>query len=70
VPSNSARRGWDRGQGTGATSYQQQAALSDRKAACCEYAAVHAHVLQEVLVRVDRTLQAFFRRVQQGQTPG
>jgi putative transposase len=61
---------WDRGQGTGATYYQQKAELPELKAACPEYAAVHAHVLQDVILRVDRTFQAFFRRVQQGQTPG
>jgi putative transposase len=61
---------WDRGQGTGATSYQQQAELPDRKAACPEYAAVHAHVLQDVIVRVDRTFQAFFHRVMAGEQPG
>ena len=35
-----------------------------------EYAAIHSHVLQDVLARLDKTYQAFFRRVQAGQTPG
>ncbi len=35
-----------------------------------EYRAVGAHVLQEVLRRVDKTFQAFFRRVRTGATPG
>jgi putative transposase len=61
---------WDRRQGKGATSYQQKAELPDLKAACPEYAAVHAHVLQDVIFRVDRTFQAFFRRVQAGGQPG
>ena len=61
---------WDRGQGKGATYYQQKAELPDLKAACPDYAAVHAHVLQEVILRVDRTFQAFFRRVKAGQAPG
>jgi putative transposase len=30
----------------------------------------HSQVLQDVLLRVDRAYQAFFRRIQQGETPG
>jgi putative transposase len=40
------------------------------KAALPEYAEVHSQVLQDVVLRVDRAFQAFFRRVQQGKTPG
>jgi putative transposase len=40
------------------------------KAACLEYAQVHSQVLQDVLRRVDKTYQAFFRRVANGETPG
>ncbi len=53
--------------------YQQQAELPDLKAAFPEYAAVHSQVLQDVLTRLDKTYQAFFRRVKArraGQTPG
>ncbi len=35
-----------------------------------EYCAIGSHVLQEALRRVDKTFQAFFRRVNCGQTPG
>jgi putative transposase len=35
-----------------------------------EYAAIHSQVLQDVLTRLDRTYQAFFRRVKTSQTPG
>jgi putative transposase len=35
-----------------------------------EYAAIHSHVLQDVLARLDKTYQAFFRRVKAGQAPG
>ena len=31
-----------------------------------EYAAIHSHVLQDVLARLDKTYQAFFRRVKAG----
>src|SRR5215472_1026090 len=46
--------------------YQQEAELKDIRAEFPEYAAVHSHVLQDVLARLDRTYQAFFRRVQRG----
>jgi putative transposase len=35
-----------------------------------EYAAIHSHVLQDVLARLDKTYQAFFRRVQRGEKAG
>jgi putative transposase len=35
-----------------------------------ELKSVHAHLLQNVAVRVDLAFQAFFRRAKQGQTPG
>ena len=50
--------------------YQQKAELPDLKAACPEYAEVNAQVLQDVILRVERTYQAFFRRVENGEQPG
>jgi putative transposase len=44
--------------------------LSDLKAAFPEYVAIHSQVLQDVLTRLDKSYQAFFRRVKAGQTPG
>ena len=35
-----------------------------------EYRDIHSQVLQDVLTRLDRAFQAFFRRVKAGQTPG
>jgi putative transposase len=64
------RTWWGRGQGKGATYYQQKAELPDLKVAFPDYAEVNAQVLQDVLLRVERAYQAFFRRVQQGETPG
>jgi putative transposase len=61
---------WGRGQGKSATYYQQAMELPDLKVACPEYAAVHSQVLQDVLRRVDKTYQAFFRRVAHGEAPG
>jgi putative transposase len=35
-----------------------------------EYRDIHSQVLQDVLTRLDRAFQAFFRRVKNGETPG
>jgi putative transposase len=50
--------------------YQQEAELTAIRAELPEYAALHSHVLQDVLARLDTTYQAFFRRVANGETPG
>jgi putative transposase len=52
------------------TRYQQEAELKDIRAECPDYAAIHSHVLQDVLARLDRTYQAFFRRLAAGGQPG
>jgi putative transposase len=52
------------------TRYQQEAELKAIRAELPEYAALHSHVLQDVLARLDNTYQAFFRRVQHGEKPG
>jgi putative transposase len=64
---------WLRGQEKAATycqRYQQKAEVADLKAAFPELAAVNAQVLQDVLLRLDRAFQAFFRRMKNGETPG
>jgi putative transposase len=50
--------------------FQQEAELKDIRAAMPEYAAIHSHVLQDVLARLDKTYQAFFRRVAAGEKAG
>jgi putative transposase len=50
--------------------FQQEAELKDIRAAMPEYAAIHSHVLQDVLARLDKTYQAFFQRVQAGEKAG
>jgi putative transposase len=50
--------------------YQQKAELPDLKRSCPELAEIHAHVLQDVILRLDRAFQAFFRRLQAGEEPG
>jgi putative transposase len=52
------------------TRYQQEAELKSIRAAFPEYAAIHSHVLQDVLARLDKTYQAFFRRLANGEQPG
>jgi putative transposase len=51
--------------------YSQQAGeLPDLKRECPEFAEIHSQVLQDVLVRLDRAFQAFFRRLKAGEEPG
>jgi putative transposase len=50
--------------------YQQKAELPDLKADCPEYGEVHAQVLQDVLLRLDRAFHTFFRRLNAGEKPG
>jgi putative transposase len=52
------------------TRYQQDAELKAIRDAFPEYAAIHSHVLQDVLARLDKTYQAFFRRLANGEKPG
>jgi len=44
--------------------------LRDLRAAFPEYEAIHSQVLQDVLSRLDKTYQAFFRRLQAGEKAG
>jgi putative transposase len=53
-----------------ASRFQQEAQLKDIRAEIPEYADIHSHILQDVLARLDRAFQAFFRRVKAGETPG
>jgi putative transposase len=50
--------------------YQQAAELKDVRAAMPEYASIHSHVLQDVLARLEKTYQAFFRRLKAGEKAG
>jgi putative transposase len=56
--------------GVSVTYYQQKAELPGIKEAMPEYAEVHSQVLQDVVLRVERTFQAFFQRIRDGKTPG
>ncbi len=50
--------------------YQQKAELPGIKEAMPDYAEVHSQVLQDVVLRVDRAFQSFFRRAKAGETAG
>jgi putative transposase len=52
------------------TRYQQEAELKAIREAFPDYAAIHSHVLQDVLARLDKTYQAFFRRVANSEKAG
>jgi len=50
--------------------FEQEAELKAIRADLPEYAAIHSHILQDVLARLDKTYQAFFRRRQRGEKAG
>jgi putative transposase len=56
--------------GVSVTYYQQKAELPGIKEALPEYSEVNSQVLQDVVLRVDRAFQPFFRRIKAGQTAG
>ena len=56
--------------GKGVTWLQQQAQLPAIKEARPEFNGVHAHTLEAVLIRLNRSFQNFFRRIKRGETPG
>jgi putative transposase len=67
------RREAYRMRGISLTYYHQKAELPGIKEAMPEYGEVHSQVLQDVVLRVDRAFQAFFRRIKAekaGETPG
>jgi putative transposase len=50
--------------------YQQDAELKEIRAEVPEYEAIHRPILHDVLARLAKTYQAFFRRVQAGEKAG
>jgi putative transposase len=59
-----------RQRGVSISRYQQEAELKDLRAEIPEYSDIHSHVLQDVLARLEKTYQAFFRRVANGEKSG
>jgi putative transposase len=56
--------------GVSVSRYQQEAELRTLRAEMPEYGALHSHVLQDVLARLEKTYQAFFRRLANDKQPG
>jgi putative transposase len=56
--------------GVSVTVAQQSAQLPEIKEVRPEYRDIHSQALQDVLTRLERAFQAFFRRVQAGEKPG
>jgi len=52
------------------TYLQQKRDLVDIKDIREEYKDIHSQVLQDVMSRLEKGMQAFFRRINEGQTPG
>ena len=63
------RDAWQK-RGVSVTAASQSAQLPAIKDVRPEYREVHSQVLQDVLTRLDRAFQAFFRRVKAGDKPG
>ena len=49
---------------------EEEAELKTIRAEMPEYAAIHSHISQEVLARLDKTYQAFFARIKRGEKAG
>ncbi len=56
--------------GISRSQHEQEAELKDLRAGMADYAAIHSHVLQDVLARLENTYRAFFRRIQRGEKAG
>ena len=52
------------------SAYVQMAEIKEVRAVCPEYRAIHVHLLQDVITRVDLAYRAFFRRLKSGEKPG
>ncbi|UED75429.1 RNA-guided endonuclease TnpB family protein [Brevibacillus sp. DP1.3A] len=56
--------------GVSLTFYSQKKELPSLKKVCKEYNSVHSQVLQNVVERLDKAYQAFFRRLKHGEKAG
>jgi putative transposase len=50
--------------------YEQEAELKDIRAEFPEYTAIHSHILQDVMARLQKTYDDFYRRIREGEKPG
>jgi len=56
--------------GVSVSRFTQEAELKGLREALPDFAAIYSHVLQDVLARLDKTYQAFFRRLNAGEKSG
>jgi putative transposase len=56
--------------GVSVTIAQQSVQLPEVKDVRPQYRDIHSQILQDVLTRLDKAFQAFFRRISEGQAPG
>ena len=66
----SERRDSYRYTGKGVSYYDQKRDLPEIKELREEYKDIHSQVLQDVILRLDKGMKNFFRRVKNGETPG
>ena len=59
-----------RQRGISVSRFQQEGELKALRAAFPEYAAIHSHLLQDVLARLEKAYQAFYRRLKAGEQAG
>jgi putative transposase len=59
-----------RQRGVTLSAYDQMAELREVREVRPEYAAIHTHLLQDALTRLERAMRAFFRRIKSGEKPG
>jgi len=64
------RRDAHRKLGVSLTGYGQMAELREVRELRPEFAALHTHLLQDAITRLDLAYRAFFRRVKAGEKPG
>ena len=64
------RRDAYRHHGATVSAYAQMSELRGVREVRPEYAAIHTHLLQDAITRLDRAYRAFFRRVKSGDKPG
>jgi hypothetical protein len=64
------KESWEQRQERVTASDQKKAHVTLRRKSCPYLSAVNSQILQDVVNRLDRSFQAFFRRCKSGQTPG
>ena len=61
---------WARKKGANVSRFDQIKEIAELRKLCPEYSAIYSQILGDVITRLDRGYQAFFRRVKSGKKPG